>query len=479
MLEPSLPDVAAEGPLAPPPDNSKSHKTIARVFQCPAGEHWLRQPVVKLPCGLCVCQQCLPQSQRRAEIVGTWPGTPDRLHGIKCPCCHATHATGDCSPDYLSNAALKKINPVAERFGVTAREEDHADNDNEGLERAFAALSLDSTLGDEDGVNTWARMENWLRPEMDCAVCQSLVYDPWTTTCGHTFCKHCITRCLAVSMVCPTCRSPVSAQGFATRKTPLNSFITRLTHYFWLDEIQRRKGQALDESVYPRETDNEARPHVPLFVCTVSLPRMPTPLHVFEPRYREMVRRVWNGGKHFGMVRDLNARVGCHLFIEEFSMLDDGRSLLDTIGTSRFVVHRKELHPHGYVVAEVGPWEDVTLDEEEALEAQELGRHERLPAGYVPETMDDLNRMSTHELMAYAGAWMLEMEALQPDWLQDKILMVYGQCPRDDPVLFPWWLGSLLPLKEPEKQRLLETDTVRARMKICCEWIMAWRRRHR
>ena len=41
---------------------------------------------------------------------------------------------------------------------------------------------------------------------------------------------------------------------------------------------------------------------IPVFVCTMSFPSVPCPLHVFEPRYRLMIRRVMeNGTRQFGM----------------------------------------------------------------------------------------------------------------------------------------------------------------------------------
>ena len=41
---------------------------------------------------------------------------------------------------------------------------------------------------------------------------------------------------------------------------------------------------------------------VPIFVCTMAFPTIPCPLHVFEPRYRLMIRRsMETGTKQFGM----------------------------------------------------------------------------------------------------------------------------------------------------------------------------------
>lgn len=43
-------------------------------------------------------------------------------------------------------------------------------------------------------------------------------------------------------------------------------------------------------------------PEVPVFVCTLALPSIPCPLHVFEPRYRLMIRRCMETGtREFGM----------------------------------------------------------------------------------------------------------------------------------------------------------------------------------
>lgn len=41
---------------------------------------------------------------------------------------------------------------------------------------------------------------------------------------------------------------------------------------------------------------------IPVFVCTMSFPCIPCPLHIFEPRYRLMMRRCMESGtREFGM----------------------------------------------------------------------------------------------------------------------------------------------------------------------------------
>lgn len=47
---------------------------------------------------------------------------------------------------------------------------------------------------------------------------------------------------------------------------------------------------------------NSLTKNVPIFVCTMAYPTVPCPLHVFEPRYRLMIRRCMETGtRQFGM----------------------------------------------------------------------------------------------------------------------------------------------------------------------------------
>merc|ERR1719394_975417 len=48
--------------------------------------------------------------------------------------------------------------------------------------------------------------------------------------------------------------------------------------------------------------DGTGRVTIPVFVCTMSFPQIPCPLHVFEPRYGLMIRRTMEAGtREFGM----------------------------------------------------------------------------------------------------------------------------------------------------------------------------------
>ena len=81
---------------------------------------------------------------------------------------------------------------------------------------------------------------------------------------------------------------------------------------------------------------------------TVLLPFAHLPLHIFEPRYRALVKDVLAGDGEFGVVLiergqevgggDVRFGVGTVARIVQTAELPDGRWLLDAVGTERFRV---------------------------------------------------------------------------------------------------------------------------------------------
>ncbi|MFY9561376.1 MAG: LON peptidase substrate-binding domain-containing protein [Terriglobales bacterium] len=82
---------------------------------------------------------------------------------------------------------------------------------------------------------------------------------------------------------------------------------------------------------------------LPLFpLDLVLLPGVPLPLHVFEPRYKEMIGECLDEKKPFGVVRASSngvAEIGCTAEILEVTKrYDDGRMDILTRGVERFEV---------------------------------------------------------------------------------------------------------------------------------------------
>jgi ATP-dependent Lon protease len=84
---------------------------------------------------------------------------------------------------------------------------------------------------------------------------------------------------------------------------------------------------------------------IPLFPLpeVVLFPGCLLPLHIFEPRYRDMLKVVMNGDKMFGVLNvDPTTRrpadVGCAAEVMDVEKLPDGCSNILTIGKGRFRV---------------------------------------------------------------------------------------------------------------------------------------------
>jgi Lon protease-like protein len=101
---------------------------------------------------------------------------------------------------------------------------------------------------------------------------------------------------------------------------------------------------------------------VPLFpLDLVLLPGVPLPLHIFEPRYKEMIKECLDQNRHFGVIRGKNeslATIGCTAeIIHVLKTYPDGRMNILTEGKKRFeVLHLNQ--ERSFLQAEVFYLED-------------------------------------------------------------------------------------------------------------------------
>lgn len=108
------------------------------------------------------------------------------------------------------------------------------------------------------------------------------------------------------------------------------------------------------------EEERHSRLDTPIFQATLSFPGVPTLLHFFEPRYRLMLRRCLESpNPRFGMIMSPKPGApptdyGTILEIRSVQMLPDGRSMVETWGTTRFrILDRGTLD--GYMVGKIEP----------------------------------------------------------------------------------------------------------------------------
>jgi Lon protease-like protein len=100
----------------------------------------------------------------------------------------------------------------------------------------------------------------------------------------------------------------------------------------------------------------------------VLLPGVPLPLHIFEPRYKEMIAECLEQKKPFGVVRASNdgvADIGCTAEIMSVTKkYDDGRMDILTRGVDRFEVIQVN-EDRSFLQAEISVVQDEGEDEDE------------------------------------------------------------------------------------------------------------------
>lgn len=138
--------------------------------------------------------------------------------------------------------------------------------------------------------------------DYDCPLCLRMLWQPVTTTCGHTYCKMCLEQALDHKPSCPLCKS-YSVKSFLTDRHEVspNEFLDSSMRRLLPTEYNERKAvhEAEMREIGAGSVDVNV---IPVFVCTISVPNIPCPLHIFEPRYRLMVRRAMeSGARGFGM----------------------------------------------------------------------------------------------------------------------------------------------------------------------------------
>merc|ERR1719242_2920662 len=165
--------------------------------------------------------------------------------------------------------------------------------------------------------------------------------------CGHTFCRSCIDRSLDHKQECPLCKT--SLMGFQSN-IRTNEFVDETIRRIFPSEYSERQRGQEEEMNDLIKASQDGRHHIPIFVCTASYPNMPCPLHVFEPKYRLMIRRAMENGTS--------------LEIRDIQYFSDGRSVVDTIGGRRFKVLERG-SKDGYHTAMVEYLQDVPPEEDQ------------------------------------------------------------------------------------------------------------------
>lgn len=180
---------------------------------------------------------------------------------------------------------------------------------------------------------------------------------------------------------------------------------------------------------------------VPLFPLAgaILFPRSQLPLHIFEPRYREMVRQAVDSGGHIAIIQPLLAEaadgseplypVGCIGEIVGLEELDDGRFNIVLNGSNRFRLIQEVDLGTAYRNADVDP---AAFDDRE------------------PDPLPMVQRAEVEREARRLG----EALGLSVDWAAVSRL--------DDEMLVNA-IAQVAPFDVSAKQALLESETLTAR----------------
>lgn len=197
---------------------------------------------------------------------------------------------------------------------------------------------------------------------------------------------------------------------------------------------------------------------IPIFPLenVVLYPRVQVPLHIFEPRYRQMTRDALAGDRTIGMVvvRPANRdemredppvfEIGCAGEIQRADELPGGRFNIVLSATTRFAIEHEEPREGErlYRVAHVRPLDDVFAEDDRPLVSELRGEAHELMRKLL--TIVAPNRVELFE--------------------QQPIVQV-------DDETFVNALSQSIDFTPPEKQALIESDGVRDRYERLCEFM--------
>jgi Lon protease-like protein len=318
--------------------------------------------------------------------------------------------------------------------------------------------------------------------DLECAVCTSLLFKPVTTPCGHTFCQPCLARSLDHATQCPVCRTTVYVMSNSPVNVLLLSIIQR--SFPALYAARAREEATLAAAQNPSMTGDV----LPLFIIdAVVFPGMAFDLHIFEPRYRLMLRRALEGSRTFGVVcaRPGNriAPFGTMVEIVSHQPLPDGRSLIETVGRRRFEIRSVD-EVDSYAVGELAFFDDddddasdrattgattgADSDAAAAAAATTTGAAGAAVGGGTAPTVpsnDELVRQIHMVVQLRSGVARWER-------VRAAIAAKFGPIPVD-PREFGFWFAATIPFSHDGKLTLLSCRSTRLRLTKILEFLNA------
>lgn len=275
---------------------------------------------------------------------------------------------------------------------------------------------------------------------LECNLCLSLLCEPISISCGHTFCRVCLVKSLRQhKKQCPSCRAVchVAAENAAE------------------NIIIKSMAMAIDSHMYRRRLEEFAEEKAswttlyPIFYYNSALfPGSRLALHLFEPRYKLMMKRVVDTTRSFAYVPNFtsySAQVGDIALIADLKnveFLADGRCLLDAVILKRMkiVEHYVEDGTQGLHYCRVKEYNDDAMDGDALSMAQ------------------DLQATAVTLVTAF-----LEIDQNRRRAIEEE----HGPMPRNHPENLSLWLTAISAIPERDRFALLLSKDTIDRLRRC------------
>jgi Lon protease-like protein len=346
----------------------------------------------------------------------------------------------------LANCAISCLDPPFQSGrGVHQRVADAAATLRQELKQIQSSPILDDIpLSHQSLV-----LQTILSPsDVECHICLQILKDPVTCPCGHTWCRTCIMNSMEQSDSCPMCRVSLPSASYISNRPFDKTIQSILAQYF---------GSVIDQEPIPIQEKS-----IPLFVCSLVFPGSKPGFHMFEPRYRAMIKTCMEQNKEFGIVMPLDSQncqeygtlvklthsealMNCDIIETEKGPLP--RYVVETIGLYRFKIISCQASPLGFSVARIQPIHDQDFED--------------IP-NFQPTLLDSL----VEQARKFVSNLLLSVPPTARLHFERK----HGKMPQD-PSRFSFWLAEFLPMNPYTLYQLLPITNVVDRMQLICNWI--------
>ena len=289
--------------------------------------------------------------------------------------------------------------------------------------------------------NNTSTFQNRMSKILQCPVCLDTLCMPVTTPCGHNFCAACLDQSLRRQKHCPICRSVCS---FSVTELVENKMLSELCES--LDPV-KYANKLLKMNKQMKEWKNQ----LPIFFYnSYEFPGTLISLHLFESRYRLMVKRIIHTSRKFIFLPNFTSYtanendVGLLCELAECQILADGRAMLTAkcIGRIKILETWVENGTQGLSYCKCEDYNDLPLedsDQERAVHEMRLKVSQQL----VQHHSDAMKDFAVH----------------------------HGTEPADD-VDFSFWTSNFLS-QELQKENYL-TQSTYERMKAVYDTVMGY-----